>query len=76
MNRMRNRKNQKEMINLGVFILTSHNINYAHDEADKACIEDAYDKTLSKMASLLMENKLYESLGTKILEPVFSVRKY
>ncbi len=67
---------QKEMISLGVFILTSHNINYAHNEEDKACIEDAYDKTLFKMSSLLVGNKLRNSLGTTILEPVFSVRKY
>lgn len=67
---------QKEMISKGIFILTSHNINYAHDEKDMHLIESAYEATLSKLAELLKQNKLQEAVGTKILEPVFSVRKY
>lgn len=66
---------QKEMIGRGVFILTSHNVNYAHDEKDFAQILKAYDETLVKLKTLFTEKKLLESLDTKLLEPVFSVRK-
>jgi len=66
---------QKEMISQGVFILVSHNINYAHTEKDFAQIVAAYDHTLSKLRDQLDQNKLLESLNTQLLEPVFSVRK-
>lgn len=67
---------QKEMISRGVFILTSHNINYAHTEKDTSVIVAAYEETLSKLRNLLDSGQIYESLQTQLLEPVFTVRKY
>lgn len=67
---------QKEMISQGVFILTSHNINYSHTEKDKETILAAYVNTFSKMSQLLENGDIQVDLGTKIIEPVFSVRKY
>ncbi len=66
---------QKEMISLGVFILTSHNINYSHTQEDMDLIEASYDKILSKLKDCLRQNTVQDSVGTKMLEPVFSVRK-
>ncbi len=67
---------QKEMIGNGVFILTSHNINYAYDEKDFSLILNAYEETFAKLNDLMAANKLAESLNTQLLEPVFTVRKY
>lgn len=67
---------QKEMISSGTFILTSHNINYAHDENDLHFILNSYDFALSKIATVLEENSIEATLGIKVLEPVFTVRKY
>ena len=67
---------QKEMIQNGILILTSHNINYALSEEDMNKILEVYDKTLCKISELIRTSKLDESLDTKLLEPVFTVRRY
>lgn len=67
---------QKEMIRRGVFILSSHNINFAHNEKDFECIVNTYREVLSSMRELLVAGKLEASLDTPVLEPVFKVRNY
>ncbi len=66
---------QKEMINEGIFILSSHNITLSFDEKDFQKIKNAYEKILPKMALSLKEKNLIERLESPILEPVFTVRK-
>jgi glutamate-1-semialdehyde aminotransferase len=58
----------------GVLANGSHNICYAHTEADiDACI-DAYRAILPELAALLRAGRLREDLGCEPVHPVFSVR--
>jgi glutamate-1-semialdehyde aminotransferase len=58
----------------GVLANGSHNICYAHTEADiEACI-DAYGVILPELAALLRAGRLREDLGCEPVHPVFSVR--
>lgn len=64
----------KEMIQAGVLITASHNINYAHDEADVTTVLAAYDRALPVVAQELARGRLEERLDCGVIEPVFRVR--
>ena len=64
----------REMQARGVLIAASHNVCYAHDEADIARVLCAYDAVLPLVADELASGKLEERLGMSVNEPIFSVR--
>jgi len=64
----------REMLAMGVLTQGSHNVCYAHDEADEAQVLMAYDHTLGKIRAELDTGRLEERLGHEVIEPVFKVR--
>lgn len=64
----------REMIACGVLVAASHNVSYAHDDADIAQVLAAYDKVCPLVAEELATGKLEERLGIAPITPVFSVR--
>ncbi|GJM17236.1 MAG: glutamate-1-semialdehyde 2,1-aminomutase [Thermodesulfobacteriota bacterium] len=64
----------KHMINNGVLIAASHNLNYAHNDEDINNILNVYEKVLSNMAVALDDNTLVKNLDCPLIQPVFSVR--
>jgi glutamate-1-semialdehyde 2,1-aminomutase len=65
----------KEMLANGVLVGGSHNICYAHNDADLGAVAAAYRRTLSTIAEELDTGMLEERLGIPPIEPVFAVRK-
>lgn len=64
----------KEMMALGVLVTGSHNISYAHDEAIIALVSECYAMILPPLADQLASGTLQQSLGCKVVQPVFQVR--
>jgi len=64
----------QEMLARGVLTLGSHNLSYAHSDADIDALLGAYDETLALLARALSEDRLREQLRGKPLEPLFRVR--
>lgn len=63
-----------EMLREGVLILGTHNMCYAHNDADIAHVEKSYDKALARIAADLKEEKLEQRLEVPAIYPVFQVR--
>jgi glutamate-1-semialdehyde 2,1-aminomutase len=63
-----------EMLRRGVLISASHNICYAHSDADMAHVLGAYDEVLPLVASALAEPDLDRRLDYAPIQPVFAVR--
>lgn len=64
----------QEMLARGVLTLGSHNLSYAHSDADIDALLRAYDETLTLLARALSDGRLREQLRGKPLEPLFRVR--
>lgn len=64
----------QEVFSRGVLAYGSHNISYAHSEADVAALLTAYDETFAIMAGAIANGDLIEQLRCKPLEPLFKVR--
>lgn len=64
----------REMLRAGILVNASHNVTYAHNEADIVNVLAAYESALSIVASELDGGKLEERLGVPVIEPVFKVR--
>lgn len=65
----------REMIENGVLISASHNVCYAHDDADMAVVLGAYERTLDVIADELDTGRLEERLGCPVIQPIFAVRE-
>tara|TARA_Y100000310_G_C20686193_1_gene819189 strand:- start:997 stop:2946 length:1950 start_codon:yes stop_codon:yes gene_type:complete len=63
-----------EMLRRGVLILGSHNICYAHNDADVAWILEAYDSTLARIAKELETGSLEAHLPCPAIQPSIRVR--
>lgn len=63
-----------EMLKNGVLFAGSQNVCYAHDKADIAVVEKAYDAALARVAEDLKDGKLEERLEVPPIYPVFQVR--
>lgn len=63
-----------EFMQNGVLLAASHNVSYAHNDADIAVLERAYDVTLAKIANQLEDGSLEKNLEVPVLKPVFTVR--
>lgn len=63
-----------EMLRGGVLTIGSHNICYAHTDADVDHVVKAYDGALARIAEDLKDGKMEERLEVPPLVPVFKVR--
>lgn len=64
----------QEMLQRGFLSVGSHNVSYAHSEADVAALLDAYEKVLPMIGEVLDRGTLGEALRCKPLVPLFKVR--
>lgn len=65
----------REMLKMGVLVQVTHNICFAHTEADQIVIRNAYDHALGVISSALESGSLEQELDGSIIEPVFKVRQ-
>jgi glutamate-1-semialdehyde aminotransferase/spore coat polysaccharide biosynthesis protein SpsF (cytidylyltransferase family) len=64
----------REMIAAGVLINSSHNVCFAHTDADIAQVLNAYDHALPLLREALDRGDIERRLGNQVIRPVFSVR--
>jgi glutamate-1-semialdehyde 2,1-aminomutase len=64
----------KGMLAQRVLTLGTHNVCYAHQDADTAHVAAAYEATLSGLAEHLAAGDLERALGCPAIVPVFQVR--
>lgn len=64
----------REMMQRGILVNASHNVCFAHDEQDVACVAAAYREVLPLIARELDTGRLEARLGVPAVEPVFRVR--
>lgn len=64
----------QEMFARGVLTLGSHNICYAHSDADLATLLGAYDEVFPMLREAVDDRKLENMLRCPPLEPLFKVR--
>jgi glutamate-1-semialdehyde 2,1-aminomutase len=64
----------QEMIEQGVLTLGTHNLSYAHSDADIDALLAAYDHSLAVVATALRSGDLRSALRTEPLQPLFRVR--
>ena len=64
----------KEMMARGILVNASHNLSFAHDQADLARVAAAYREVLPIVAEELAGGRLEERLSCPVIEPVFKVR--
>ncbi len=62
------------MLEHGVLVIASHNVMYAHDEADLEQVTLAYEHTLERIAREVERPGLAARLGCELIQPVFAVR--
>ncbi len=54
--------------------LGTHNVCYAHDETDIACVLHAYEAALDALADAVSAGNVEDNLGIPVIEPVFQIR--
>jgi glutamate-1-semialdehyde 2,1-aminomutase len=64
----------REMIAAGVLINASHNICFAHSDADIAHVLAAYDHALGVLREALNHGDINKRIGNQVIKPIFSVR--
>lgn len=64
----------REMIATGVLINASHNVCFAHTEADVERVLAAYEYALAAVGDALDRGDIERRLGNQVIRPVFSVR--
>jgi glutamate-1-semialdehyde 2,1-aminomutase len=64
----------QEMLARGILILGSHNMSYAHSEADVAELLAAYDQVLPILKEAVDNNAMGNLLRCSPIEPLFKVR--
>lgn len=64
----------QEMFQRGILCFGSHNMSYAHSEADVAQLLKAYDEVFALLYAGAVEGRMSELLRCKPLEPLFKVR--
>lgn len=66
---------QQEMFANGIFMIGTHNISFAHTEADVTQLMDAYKSFFTKVTSILKGKKtMGDILKCEPLKPLFKVR--
>jgi glutamate-1-semialdehyde 2,1-aminomutase len=64
----------QELFARGILSLGTHNMSYAHSDADVAALLTAYDEILPLMRDAVATRTLEKTLRCKPLEPLFKVR--
>ena len=64
----------REMIAAGVLMNASHNVSFAHGEADLAHVLAAWEHASARLAEELGRGDLERRLDNQVIRPVFSVR--
>jgi glutamate-1-semialdehyde 2,1-aminomutase/spore coat polysaccharide biosynthesis protein SpsF len=64
----------REMIAAGVLVNASHNVCFAHTEADVEQVLVAYDHALGEVRRGLQAGNLDRQLDNQLIRPIFSVR--
>ena len=64
----------QEMFARGILTTGSHNMAFAHSEADVAWLLTVYDQVLPLMSSAIKERRLRKALRCQPLQPLFKVR--
>ena len=64
----------QEMFAQGILTLGTHNLSYAHGEAELQALFTAYDHVLPLIRTAVREKKLEQMLKCPPLEPLFKVR--
>lgn len=64
----------QEILARGVLGLGSHNMSYAHSEADVRILLETYDAVFAALADAVLNRTLEEKLDCRPLEPLFKVR--
>jgi glutamate-1-semialdehyde 2,1-aminomutase len=64
----------QEMFSRGILILSTHNMSFAHSDADVAQLLAVYDKVLPVLKDAVDNRKMGQYLRCKPLEPLFKVR--
>jgi glutamate-1-semialdehyde 2,1-aminomutase len=64
----------QEMFARGILTLGTHNMSYAHSDADVARVIQVYDEVLPMIFDAVNHNKLDSYLQCKPLEPLFKIR--
>ena len=64
----------QELLARGILSLGTHNISYAHTEADVAQTLDVYDEVFSILADAVLHRGLRQHLQCATLKPLFAVR--
>lgn len=64
----------QEMFARGILIIGSHNMSYAHSDADVAALLAAYDEVLPILRAAVDQGDLLDRLHCEPLKPLFKVR--
>ncbi len=64
----------QEMLSRGILILGTHNLSYAHSEADLDTLLSVYDEVLPAIGRAVSARTLERELRCKPLEPLFKIR--
>lgn len=64
----------QEMLQRGIFIIGSHNMSYAHSDADVARLLTSYEQVIPILRDAVDNGKMQDLLRCKPLEPLFRVR--
>lgn len=64
----------QELFARGILAYGTHNMSYAHSEADVALLLDAYDALFALFRQVIAEQSLTQIMACKPLEPLFKVR--
>ncbi len=64
----------QEVFSRGILTLGTHNMSYAHTEADCEKLLSTYDQVFGMLREVIEKRSLDRVLHTKVLEPLFKVR--
>ncbi|MDX9713880.1 MAG: aminotransferase class III-fold pyridoxal phosphate-dependent enzyme [Dissulfurispiraceae bacterium] len=64
----------QEMLKCGILTLGTHNMSYAHNEADIDMLLETYDQVIPILKNAVENDRLREFLHCNPLEPLFKVR--
>ena len=64
----------QEMHERGILSVGTHNVSFAHSEADIAALLDAYTAILPMIGDVLSHGRLAQALRCEPLVPLFKVR--
>ncbi len=66
----------REMIAAGVLINASHNVCFAHSEADFDLVGRAYQHACFAVKSALEDRRVQQILGDNVIRPIFRIRAH